>query len=81
MILGICSIFMNFCCCCGFVVAIPAIIIGHTALYDIRRNGCSGRKMALVGLWTGYLSILLPIIFILGYFIISLLLPISALFS
>ncbi len=67
MVLGIVSIFMNCCCCCGFLIAIPAVISGHMALHEIRRSNYGGKGMALAGLWTGYLSLMLPFVLIICY--------------
>jgi hypothetical protein len=50
--------------CCGFLSAIPAIILGHMARSRIREsNGqLKGDGMALAGLILGYVSIVLFII-------------------
>ena len=61
LVLGILSL-------CGgvFVTGVPAIICGHVSLGRIRRsNGTlEGRGIAIGGLATGYVGIILPIIFI-----------------
>lgn len=49
--------------------SILAVIFGHVALGQIRRNGDSGRGLAIAGLWLGYagvgtlaLAVLIPAI-------------------
>ena len=53
--LGIGSIIL-----CGIVLGIPAVICGHLALGEIKRSDpkLEGKTMAIIGLVTGYLSIL-----------------------
>jgi len=47
---------------CGLLAAIPAIVLGHLALGDIKKNpGRSGRGLALAGLIIGYVMGLLNI--------------------
>jgi len=48
---------------CGLLAAIPAIILGHLALGEIKKNpGYSGRGLALTGLIIGYVMTVLSII-------------------
>ena len=48
---------------CGLFGAVPAIILGHLALGDIKKNpGRSGRGLALAGLIIGYVMTVLLII-------------------
>ena len=53
--LGIGSIIL-----CGIILGIPAVICGHLALGEIKRSQpkLEGKTMAVIGLITGYLSIL-----------------------
>lgn len=57
----------------GFSVltSLPAIIFGHIARGQMRREGCmqTGEGMALTGLITGYLVTILSILFIIGFVI------------
>lgn len=57
MILGIASLVL----CLGPLAGIPAVILGHKANSDIRKSGgiIQGGGMAVAGLVTGYLSILM----------------------
>lgn len=57
MILGIASLVL----CLGPLAGIPAVILGHKANSDIRKSGgiVQGGGMAVAGLVTGYLSILM----------------------
>jgi hypothetical protein len=60
LVLGILSPF-----CCGFISAIPAIILGHIGRSEIRKsNGrLTGSGMALAGLILGYVGIVCTIAF------------------
>jgi hypothetical protein len=42
------------------LAAIAAIVLGHVARAQIRRNGDSGDGMAVAGLVLGYIGVLLP---------------------
>lgn len=51
--LGLISVF-----CCGFIVAIPAIICGHLALSSIRNKPhLQGKGFAIAGLIIGYVAL------------------------
>lgn len=58
MVCGIVSLFM---CYVNILCAIPAVVFGHMALSKIRNSAqpMSGRGMAIAGLVTGYLAILM----------------------
>ena len=43
-------------CCAGVFAGIPAIIIGHKAMAEIKRGEAYGRKTALFGLFCGYVG-------------------------
>jgi hypothetical protein len=62
LVLGILSLPLLF-LCIGPLVAIPAVILGHIALGQIRRSGgmISGSGKAIAGLVTGYLSLALAL--------------------
>lgn len=63
MILGICGLFVAW-----IFTAIPAVICGHIARRQIRESGGmqTGDGMALAGLITGYLVIVLTGLFVIG---------------
>lgn len=60
LILGILSIFLF---CLPLVMAIPAVICGHTALSRIKRSGgmMTGDGLAIGGLVTGYIGIAMAV--------------------
>jgi hypothetical protein len=70
----VCGIASLFCCCpsllmCGgigiFVPSIAAVILGHLALSDIKRNpAVKGREQAIAGLIMGYLFLILGLIYL-----------------
>ncbi len=63
MVLGILSIV--FLCLWFFpVMPILAVVFGHIALSQIRKQGTAGRGMALAGLITGYLGLALTVVMI-----------------
>jgi hypothetical protein len=52
--------------CCGFILGIPAVVMGHLALSNIRKTpGLEGRGLAIAGLAIGYVSCAFWIIWIL----------------
>jgi len=55
MILGICSIVL----CLGPIAGLPAVICGHIAKGKIKRGEAGGSAMALTGIITGYIGLLL----------------------
>ena len=59
MILAICSVVFTFACFVGFILAIPAVILGHIARKQIREGAHmqTGDGMALAGLIIGYIVI------------------------
>jgi hypothetical protein len=63
MVLGILSI-VFFCAWFFPVMPILAVVFGHIALSQIRRQGTAGRGMALAGLITGYLGLALTVVMI-----------------
>jgi hypothetical protein len=51
--------------CCGFIIGIPAVIMGHLALSNIRKTpSLGGRGLAIAGLVIGYVSCAFWIIWI-----------------
>src|ERR1022692_2591212 len=61
MVLGILSLV-----CFSIFAAIPGVICGHKALSRIKRSGgtLAGQGLAIAGLVTGYIGIVLSLIFI-----------------
>ncbi len=51
LILGVISLLGS-----GFLAGIPAVVVGHIALWKIKRGTAGGRKKALWGLVTGYVG-------------------------
>jgi hypothetical protein len=65
MVLGLVSLPMMLGCWVGIFTAIPAVICGHLSLTQIKQNGSqTGRGFAITGLVTGYLTILITIVFV-----------------
>lgn len=65
MITGILSL-LTLIFCVGFVFAIPAVILGHMGRSQIRRNPLpqSGEGLAITGMITGYLTLVLTVGFV-----------------
>jgi peptidyl-prolyl cis-trans isomerase B (cyclophilin B) len=61
LVLGILSI------CAGCLTGIPAIILGHFALSQIRQTGAGGAGMAKWGLGLGYVTTILALLFMVLY--------------
>lgn len=51
----------------AFIMPIAAIVFGHLGLGQIKRNGDSGRGIALTGLIIGYASIAIVALMIIAY--------------
>jgi hypothetical protein len=69
MILGIAGLPMMLCWIIGLPLQIGAVITGHLARREIKKNpGIPGSGMALAGLILGYVGITLMIIFLVVYF-------------
>jgi len=49
-------------CFLGILPGIPAVICGHIAMRQIKRNNLPGMGFAVTGLITGYLGILVSIV-------------------
>ncbi len=65
MVCGIMSLVLLFSCGIGAIAGIPAVICGHMALTQIKAGPVvAGRGMAIAGLVTGYLSILITMAFL-----------------
>lgn len=64
LVLGILSFF-----CCGPLCSIPAILLGHLALGQVRRKEIpeSNRSLALAGAIIGYVNLAVWILFVLIY--------------
>ena len=65
MITGIAGVTIGFCLWFFPVLPILAIVFGHIGLSQIRRQGTSGRGMAIAGLVTGYIGLALALILLL----------------
>ena len=65
MVLGIISLTMF-----PLLPGIPAVICGHLSLKEIRRSGGAvrGRGLAIAGLVTGYISVAIMLLLLLGLF-------------
>jgi hypothetical protein len=50
----------------GPLATIPAIVFGHVARHQIKRNGEQGAGLALAGLILGWAAVILAILLILG---------------
>ena len=46
--------------------SVLAVILGHLALYRLRRTGQPGRRMAMAGLVLGYVGIVVTFVLFLG---------------
>jgi hypothetical protein len=61
----ICGCFL----CCGFFAALPAIVLGHISLSEIKRNPLvKGRGLALAGLILGYIGLISFVFVAIFYF-------------
>ena len=84
LVLGILAVTSLCCTCCMGcmtpVVAIPAIVLGHIALCQIRRpgSGQGGKEMAVGGLVTGYLALVIGILIAFAWLVIMLLSMVSS---
>jgi len=66
LVLGIAGFFACW-ACCGPILSIPAVILGHISLVNIKRDpGLEGKGLAIAGLVTGYVAIAL---FLLYFFV------------
>lgn len=67
----------------AFIVPIVGIVFGHLALRQVRRTQEPGRGFALAGLWIGYGTIALGVVFFFVYFglIFSMMLTFGSLYS
>ena len=64
MILAICGVVLTMLCGIGFILAIPAVILGHISRKQIRESAGlqSGEGMALTGLIIGYITLALMLV-------------------
>ena len=62
MVLGILGLLLYFVLFFGVVLAIPALVLGFMALRDCNRDVAGGRDMAIVGLVTSQITIVLAIL-------------------
>jgi hypothetical protein len=68
LILGIAGFFACW-ACCGPILSIPAVILGHISRVNIKRDpGLGGKGLAIAGLVTGYVAIAL---FLLYFFVVG----------
>lgn len=69
MILGICSIVLTLGCGIGFILAIPAVILGHISRKQIKDSAGqqTGDGMALAGLIIGYIVLALAVAFLIFF--------------
>lgn len=58
LIFGITGVFFS------VVASIPAIVLGHMALRKMRVSGEPGRNFALIGLWLGYVKLIIDVLLI-----------------
>jgi Domain of unknown function (DUF4190)/GYF domain 2 len=66
--MAIASLVCSFFCCC---LSIPAVILGHIALSEIKKNPLvKGRGLATAGLIIGYLGVALLLFSILSQFVL-----------
>jgi hypothetical protein len=64
LVLGIAGFFACW-ICCGPLLSIPAVILGHVSLGNCKRNPqLEGKGMAIAGLVTGYVAIALFLFYI-----------------
>lgn len=63
MVLGILSL-VFFCAWFFPVMPILAVVFGHIALSQIRKQGTAGRGMAIAGLVTGYIGLAITVVMI-----------------
>jgi uncharacterized Tic20 family protein len=54
--------------CLGFTI--PGVVMGHIALWQIKKSGESGRGLAVAALIVGYALTVIVLIFIVLYFIL-----------
>lgn len=62
MVLGILGLVLYFVVFFGVLLAIPALVLGLMALRDCKRGVAGGRDMAIVGLVTSQITIVLAIL-------------------
>jgi len=61
LVLGVVSLLLGFCAFAGFWAGIPAIILGILAFGAVRKGQANNRGLALAGVITGALGLLLTI--------------------
>jgi hypothetical protein len=66
LVLGILSVVMFFSCLVGFLAAIPAVITGHLSRKAQREGLADNGGLALAGIITGWVTIGLTILLIIG---------------
>lgn len=66
LVCGILSVLGSWCYGGGFVVGVPAVVCGHMALSRIKMSNdqLGGRGLAIAGLVTGYIGILVSLAFV-----------------
>ncbi len=52
-----------------FIAGIGAVICGHIALSQLKRSGESGHGLALAAVILGYISLVLTILIVVGWFV------------
>lgn len=62
LVLGICS--LTLICCGGFLLGIPAVVLGVIAMKKADRGEASGKGMAIAGVTTGGIALTLILIYI-----------------
>lgn len=67
LVLGILSVILLFSCLVGFLAAIPAVITGHLSRKAQREGLADNGGMALAGIITGWVTIGLTILGIIGF--------------
>ncbi len=58
----------------GLTIPPGGIILGHIGLSQIKKSGEAGRGMALIGTISGYVLTIVPVVFVLGSLLLSLIL-------
>lgn len=69
MILGIASLVLGGCLWFFPILPILAIVFGHVSLAQINRQGTPGKGMAIAGMVTGYVGLLIALLVLLLVFL------------
>ncbi|MCH2176446.1 MAG: DUF4190 domain-containing protein [Lentisphaeria bacterium] len=59
----------TFCCLGGGLLAIPAIVVGHLSLNNIKNDpNLTGKGIAIAALVISYINLIISVLFIVGFF-------------